>query len=158
MDTGKISIAADIVSQIAEPRLLRLFEYWTGRKGKRRFPARSDIDPTDFPYMLGSIFLVDVLADPLRFRIRLHGSELVRRSGYDLTGKILDDGPSTEYRKYVIERCRGLVESGEPAVVHQDRVLDGHERVYEALWLPLSEDGTTVTMLICGLIYHDRRW
>jgi hypothetical protein len=158
MEAGNIPTAADITSQIGEPRLLRLFEYWVGRKGERRFPARSDIDPIDFKYMLGSILLIDVLPDPLRFRIRLHGSELVRRGGYDLTGKVLDVLPPTDYRKHVIEQCRSLVHSREPAVVHQDRVLDGRDRVYEALWLPLSEDGTNVTMLICGLIYHDRRW
>jgi len=37
-------------------------------EGERRFPARADIDPLDFGYVLGHVMLLDVLRDPLRFR------------------------------------------------------------------------------------------
>jgi hypothetical protein len=85
--------------------------------------------------------LIDVLRNPLRFRMRVHGTEMARRANYDLTGKLLDELPIADYRNYVIERCTGLVETGEPALIHHDRVLDGQRRRYEALWLPLSEHG-----------------
>jgi hypothetical protein len=148
---------ADLAQNIREERLRRLYDYWVDRKGDRRMPARHDIDPLDFPYLLGNIMMVDVARDPLRFRVRVHGTNLVRLSAYELTGKLLDELPNTAYRAYVIERCRGLVESGEPAIVRHDRMLDGHHRHYEALWLPLADDGTTVTMLLCALIYENRR-
>jgi len=97
--------------------------------------------------------LLDVLRDPLRFRYRVHGTEMVRRAGYDLTGKFLDDLPISEYRKYVQQRCERLVRDREPLLVHFNRTLDGRTRHYEALWLPFSEDGETVNMLLCALIY-----
>lgn len=140
--------------EIRDERLLRLYRYWVERKGARRFPGRPDIDPLDFPYLLGNIMLLDVVAsNPPRFRVRLHGSNMVMRAGYDLTGKLLDDLPIPEYRNYVIARCKGLVKTGAPLVVQHDRVLGGQPQRYEALWLPLSSDGRTVTMLLCALVY-----
>lgn len=139
-----------------EPSLQRLCEYWLERRRGRRYPKRADIDPLDFTYLLGSVMLVDVLRNPLRFRMRVHGSEMTRRAHYDLTGKLLDELPNADYRNYVIGRCTKLVETGEPALVHGDRVLDGRSYRYEALWLPLSENGVDVTMLLCGLVYKDR--
>ena len=103
--------------------------------------------------------LVDVLRDPVRFRVRLHGSDMTRRANYDLTGKFLDDLPVADYRDYVINRCKGLIAQGEPILVHHNRVLDGKLRQYEALWLPFSESGIEVSMLLCALIYDvDRHW
>jgi hypothetical protein len=142
---------------IRETLLQRLYGYWLDCKGDRRMPARRDIDPLDFPYLLGSIMLVDVVRDPLRFRVRLHGTNLVKLTTHDLTGKLLDEIPSTAYRDYVLERCRGLVASGEPAVVHHGYELDGRLRNYEALWLPLADDETAVTMLLCAVICENRR-
>ena len=51
-----------------------------------------------------------------------------------------------------------VAETGEPALIQHDRVLDGQRRRYEALWLPLSEDGAEVTMLLGALVYKDRIW
>jgi hypothetical protein len=157
MDTHIVSPQAGSLPDITEPRLQRLYSYWLERKGSRRLPARRDIDPLDFTYLLGHIMLIDVLLVPLRFRVRVHGTEMARRAHYELTGKLLDELPISEYRTYVIERCRNLVETGEPMVVHHDRDLDGHNHRYEAVWLPLSDDGATVTQLICALIYQPRR-
>jgi|SRR6185437_3995682 len=152
-DTHPPDTHLDIVTGVQDSRLRRLYEYWAAKKGNRRFPARADIDPLDFSYVLGRVMLLDVLRDPLRFRYRVHGTDMVMRAGYDLTGKFLDDLPITEYRKYVQERCEGLVRDREPLLVHYNRTLDGRTRHYEALWLPFSEDGENVSMLLCALIY-----
>jgi hypothetical protein len=146
-----------IETGIQDSRLRRLYQYWLTKRGDRRFPARGDIDPLDFGYVLGHIMLLDVLRDPLRFRVRVHGSEMAIKAGYDLTGKFLDDLPITDYRRYVRERCEGLVRDGQPVLVWHNRTLDGCTRRYEALWLPFSEDGQQVTMLLCALVYDSQR-
>ena len=153
MDPRVISLR-DYPSEIKEPRLQRLYSYWLERSGSRRLPARRDIDPVDFPYILAHLMLIDVLRNPLRFRVLVHGTERVRRSEFDLTGKLLDELPTPEYRKYAIERCVGLVESAQPTLVHYAHTLDDRLYRYEAMWLPLSEDGATVTQLLCVLIYE----
>ena len=153
------NVRDDITSAINDERLLRLYEYWRERKRGRQFPSRRDIDPLDFRNLLGRVMLVEVLRDPLRFRVRLHGTEMVEQAHYDLTGKFLDELPVAEYRDYVIEQCKGLVLRGEPLVVHHNRILDDRLRQYEALWLPLSDNDRAVNMLLCALIYdQDRRW
>lgn len=140
-------------ASIQDSRLRRLYDYWLAKRGTRRFPARADIDPLDFPYLLGNIMLLDVVRDPLRFRVRVHGTEMVMRAGYELTGKFLDDLPISDYRSYVRERCEGLVRDGEPLLIRHNRALDGKARRYEAIWLPFADDGDSVSMLLCALIY-----
>jgi hypothetical protein len=147
--------AADALCDVQHPRLRRLCEYWLARCAGRRFPARKDIDPLEFPYILGDIMLVDVLRNPLRFRVRLHGTNMVVRAGYDMTGKLLDQLPGPEYREHVLVRCQRLVEVGEPLATVHDRVLDDRLWRYEVVWLPFSDDGAEINMLLCALIYSD---
>ncbi len=144
----------DLAGEIRDPRLKKLHDYWQERRRGRRLPARHDIDPLDFSYILGHLLLVDVLGEPLRFRIRLHGVEMVDRAGYDLTGKFVDDLPDSDFRSYVLERCQKLVEAAQPIRIDHARALDGRMHRYEALWLPFSDDGSTVTMLMCALVYQ----
>jgi hypothetical protein len=157
MSALEVATEIPLDGRISEPRLQKLHAYWAAQKAARRYPARRDIDPLGFRYVLGHVMMIDVLATSPRFRVRLHGSELVLRAGYDLTGKFLEDLPNIEYRAYVLERCANILASGEPMIVHHDRVLDGQVRRYEALWLPFSEDGGDITMLLCGLIYAPLR-
>jgi hypothetical protein len=148
---------ADLTRQIRDPRLLQLYDYWRDRRGHRRFPTRRDIDPLQFRYVLGYVMMVDVEPhDSPRYRVRLRGSEMAQRARYDLTGKFLEDLPDSEYRAYVLGRCASLLRKGDPEIIHHDRVLDGEVRKYEALWLPFSENGSDVTMLMCALIYAQR--
>ena len=143
-----------VAEELRDPRLQRLFAYWCAAKRARRMPARRDLDPLEFPYALGYVMLIDVLREPLRFHVRLHGTQITQRVFYDLTGKLLDEIPDPEYRRYAIKRCRALVDTAQPLRVQQDREIDGRIHRYEALWLPLSDDQVRVTMLMCGLIYH----
>ncbi len=145
----------DVAAAIADPKLRRFYDYWAGKCGERRFPARRDIDPLEFPYVLGNLMLVDVLRDPQRFRVRLHGTNLVTRMHYDMTGKFVDELPRPEYRAYVLDRCRGLIASGEPLLLLNDLTVDGWTSRYEALWLPLSADGINVDLLVCTMIYGE---
>jgi hypothetical protein len=154
-EASRSTAVASLAAKIRHPRLRRFYDYWLGKCGGRRFPSRREIDPLDFPYVLGDLMLVDVLGDPPRFRARLHGANLATRAGYDMTGKWLDELPRPEYRTYVLERCRSLVASGEPLVVIHDRILDDRLSRYEALWLPLSGDQVHVDLLICALIYGE---
>ena len=140
--------------KIEEPRLQQLYEYWLQRKGVRRFPSRREIDPLDISYILGHVMLVDVLGEPHRFRMRLHGTGMIIQVRYDLTGGFLDEPPMTEYRSHIIDQCTSLVDSGEPAVTHDRITLENNQsRRHEALWLPYSENGQSVTMVLCAMLY-----
>ena len=91
----------DFIAQIRDDDLRRLYGYWDEKRAGRRFPARSDIEPMDLNYILGRLNLIDVLHDLLRFRYRLQGSMLVRHTGFEMTGKFLDEHPQPEFREYL---------------------------------------------------------
>ncbi len=83
-----------MIDTITNLRLRRLYAYWNERRGSRRFPARADIDPLDLTFLMGNMILIDVIeGDPPGFFIRLHGTNLAQRAGYELTGKMLNDLP-----------------------------------------------------------------
>jgi hypothetical protein len=142
---------------ISDPRLQRLYGYWSTKKGQRKMPSRADIDVLDLRYVLGNIMLVDVIeGSPPRFRIRLHGSNLSARAGYELTGKMLDELPESEFRKQVRERWTEVATTGEPRRCDRNlRVFDSRSYHYESIVLPLSADGETVNMELVALIYRD---
>jgi hypothetical protein len=140
---------------LQDPLLKRLHAYWLEKRGDRAMPARADIDPLEMHFILGSLILVDVLHEPRRFRIRLHGTDLVRRAGYELTGKMLDELPISEFRQFVEGSFAAAAEARVPRAGVRDRVMDGRIYRYEALILPLSSNGGAVDMLLVGMRYID---
>ncbi|HEX7970268.1 MAG TPA: PAS domain-containing protein [Stellaceae bacterium] len=140
---------------IVDPLLQPLYDYWSGKCGGRAMPSRSDIDPVDLSFMLGQILLIDVLRAPRRFRVRVHGTELVRRAGYELTGKTLDALPLPEYRAIAQRSLTTVVETCAPFHSVRDRVVDGRSFRYEGLVLPLSRNERDVDMLLVGMRYSE---
>lgn len=144
-----------VLQDVRHPSLRRLYDYWQHSRGQRRFPARRDIDPLDLRYAMGNILLIDVLYDPLRFRCRLHGTNLSERVGYDMTGKMVDALPGDENRKTILDRLPWLIERAAPFAVSHTGKLDDRVVRYQVLWLPLSDDDNTINMFLAGIYYDD---
>jgi hypothetical protein len=141
---------------IKHPKLQQLFDYWESKRGQRKMPSRADIDPLGMGFIIGNLILVDVIAGtPFGFRIRLHGTTLTERVGYELTGKMLDELPQAEFRELSRLSFTKVSNTGKPLCARRDRVLDGRALRYETLILPLSGDDAQVDMLLCGLVYDD---
>lgn len=134
-------------------RLQRLLAYWNERRGARAMPARAQIDPVDFPYILGNIVLFGVEREPLRFRVRLQGSVFVQRLGFDLTGRLLDDMTGMpSFRDLIAAAARGVVESGRPIHRRRNMIMDDRLLRYEALLLPLGGEGQGVEHVLIGCV------
>ncbi|HUN49772.1 MAG TPA: PAS domain-containing protein [Candidatus Sulfotelmatobacter sp.] len=142
----------EIPAEIEAEELHRLYAYWLSRRGGRRYPARRDIDPLDFRYLLGRIVLIDVLRAPLRFRIRLQGIDVVKYFRRDLTGKTFDDIARPELRAFMLHRAKQLVEAGEPHFARRELVMDDRTLRFEAAVLPLADDGATIDMVLLAII------
>ena len=143
---------------IKHPKLRQLYDYWDAKRGERPMPARADLDPIDIRFAIGDVVLADVIdGDPLRFRIRLHGTNLSERTNFDLTGKMLDEMPAPEFRELSLRSFRKVVR--EKALLHvvAARLLDGRMQRYEAILLPLSSDGARVDRLMVGMIFEPLR-
>ena len=73
------------------PKIRRMHDYWLAKRAGRLMPSRADVDLLELRDCLGNLCLVDVTSDvPPRFRFRLDGSNLVLATGFDMTGKFLD--------------------------------------------------------------------
>jgi hypothetical protein len=146
------------MEDITDPKLRRLHDYWATRRGSRTMPARADLEALDMAFAMGNIILVDVLpGTPPSFRIRLHGTTLVDRVGFDLTGKMLDEMKQSEFREMSRRSFLKVVHTGEPLHAAADRMIDGRPYRYESVIMPLSDDGERVDKLLIGLVYDDDR-
>ena len=146
------------VEGIAHPKLQRLYQYWSEKRGDRDMPARADIDPVDLRYVMGNTVLADVIdGDPLQFRIRLHGTNLSERVRHDLTGKMLDQAQHAEFGELTRRSFTTVATTKQPLHAHRNLVLDGRQRQYETLMLPLSSDGERVDMILLGQYYDDEK-
>lgn len=135
------------------PALQRLFAYWSQCRGDRSMPARADLDPLEMKFALGDITLIDVEPAPLRFRVRLEGTNAVARTRIDMTGRYVDEFPLVEYRAQMIDSYARIVDQKRPDWAQRSVVLDRRQFQYEVLWLPLSDDGENVSMILAYVHY-----
>ena len=139
---------------IKSPSLQRLYQDWKERQRGRAFPARADFDVLDLGYIIGNLSLLDVRYDPLRFRFRLHASGVTERVGYEMTGKFVDELPTREMREMVRRHYEAVVERRAPIVeVRARQIVDDRMLPCEVLALPLAADGSTIDMLMSGVVW-----
>ena len=141
----------DILSEIKDDSLRRLYLYWDRKRAGRRFPARRDIDPLDLAFVLGWVLLVDVAYDPMCFTFRVYGSELAARVDHDLTVKTADDHPMPPVREHIKAAWREVVTQAKPIHGSYTEMRGSEPIELETLRLPLSTDGTTIDMLLVGI-------
>jgi hypothetical protein len=146
-----------------------LLDYWRSKRSGRSMPRRADLDPTELPGRLWPrLMLIDVVRekDRSRFRYRLLGGDIVRALGRDPTGEYLDEvtSPDAVYRGYIIEVPNDVVARRRPLYTVNVLTLPGQTvpMTTRRLTLPLSNNGTTVNMLLSAHIYEyplgEPRW
>jgi hypothetical protein len=155
MPVDTLSIQATTVARNADnlaidsPKLQWLYQDWLGRRRGRALPARRDFDILDLKYILGDLSLIEVLAAPLRFRFRAHGTNEAERLRIDLTGKTIDDHPDPEYREISARIYAKAVETRTPQRVLRECARSrSNAGRWESLVLPLSADAGRVDALM----------
>jgi hypothetical protein len=138
------------------PTLQRLYQDWRARR-RARFPLRRDFDPLDFRYILGGMSLVENSRDPLRFLVRVHGTNLAEQIGMEFSGKFIDEAPQTEFFRLARQHYQDAVDSECPSMAnHVSTVEDETVWDAEALMLPLSLGGETLDFLLAAIVHHRR--
>ena len=119
-------------------------------------PSRADIDPVEIPEYLSNVILVDVFYEPLRFRYRLVGTDIVKKRGFDPTGGWIGDtylgndsqSVTEHYREIAEKRCVRFADYpfAEPRgwYVYSDRIT-----------MPLSDDDDIVNMVFIYALWKD---
>lgn len=141
----------------AHPDIRAMFDYWRRKAGVRRMPNRADIDPSEIKSFLPRITLVDVVPDARRFVYRLVGTEEVASRGMDPTGRSVVEAyfassaeESLMYYEYVARFAEPYCYRG------AYRAPDGAEEKQDVVFLPLSEDGATVNIIL--VFYFDYKF
>jgi len=138
--------------KLDQPALQQLHAYWESRRGADRpYPARDQIDPLDLRFILGSLILLDVEPQPLRYRYRLFGSDIARRQGFDMTGKYLDQHPWPELAAMARETYGQVLASGKPSLIRRHGLIDDQYVDHVSLILPLGH--AKVEMLLAGVVF-----
>lgn len=126
-------------SECQDAVLRRVLALWLETKADDQLPGTGFADPFVLRFALGSIVIYDVLREPLRFRYRLVGTEIISRAGFDLTGRMQLDHPDPAFALVAqagLERC---VEIRAPMILRGTRVIHGVKGDYEAVALPLVD-------------------
>jgi hypothetical protein len=130
---------------VTHPKIRRMHEYWLAKCAGRPMPSRADIDPLDLRDCLGNLCLLDVVGDaPHRFRFRVDGSNLAALSGFELTGKFVEDMPDPDYRDFVLALYERVVAEKVPIFLAVAAEWKGCGIEEISVTLPLSNDGVTV--------------
>ncbi|WP_428249009.1 PAS domain-containing protein [Ferrovibrio sp.] len=141
--------------RVRHPGLQHLLTDWRIWRGARRYPGRADVQPERLRYLLGNLFLLDVVPqqDALpRFRYRLFGSNVARFRGYDLSNRFLDEHPDSSLGETARRAYAMVALHGRPLWVD---LIDAHASLgsrFEGLILPLASDGETIDMLLAAQV------
>lgn len=141
-------------SQFGDERLARLYRYWWQKRGTAVAPHRRDLNPAEIPDLLPIIHLIDVRWDPLTFRHRLVGTEIVEWLERDVTGKDVTSelyGTATAVVLTTLERI-----AREVRPFRRRARLDWHRRNWltmETVELPLVDDGGRTVMILRGAAF-----
>ncbi len=97
------------------PSLRRLLTYWESlKRGDNNMPFCDDVNPSALPELAGGLLLMDVFADPERFRFNTVGGELAKRGGGALSGKFADEVVLSDGLKFLRAQCSATIEAREP--------------------------------------------
>ena len=142
---------------LTHPTLAFLRGYWETKRGDRAMPARADIRPFDLKEHLGWMLMVDVLPDLSDFRFKLIGTYVTQYFLGDSTGKTVSEAFASHnpmVSKVLKSLLRMTARDRVPvrAFGDADWIGPGFEK-FDAIYLPLSDDGETVNMILHGFVF-----
>ncbi len=140
-----------MASQFGDGRLARLYRYWWDKRGSRPAPNRADLNPTEIPDLLPIVHLIDVSWNPVSFRHRLVGTELVERLERDVTGKAVDGSLYGEATEKIVAALTRIATEVRP--YRRQARLAWHARdwlMIESIEMPLIDDDGRVAMILAG--------
>ena len=135
------------VSVVRSERIRKLNTYWLA-KANGKVPSRSEIDPVDVRELLPNLMMIDIVGEPPRFRYRLVGTRVVQYTGFDFTGRCMDE-MVFQGRDFMEQCYRRMLAERRPIFGHYAwLVRSRHFGQCEFGLFPLSDDGVTVNRAI----------
>jgi hypothetical protein len=101
-----------------------LYAWWDAARGDADVPDRSALRPDEIKRLLPFLFIADAEHKPFRVRYRLVGTKAVEVTGFDITGRYLDELLSAE--------------PDQPWMDHYRRAYDSRLPLFGATTVPTS--------------------
>lgn len=144
-------------TEFAHPTLAFLRRYWDMKRGNRPMPSRHDIRPSEMKEHLGWILMIEVFPDLSDFRYKLIGTLVTQYFLTDATGMTVTEAferRGTAATKAVKAILRKTARDKVPVRSFGEAgwIAPGYEQ-FDALYLPLSDDGETVNMILHGFVF-----
>jgi hypothetical protein len=144
------------IEQSKSPMVRSLHNWWLAHRGPSGIPDRRDLDPAALRTVLPNLFIADVEPEPFRIRYRLVGTKAVRTTGFDITGRYLDEllpetpeVPWLDYYRTVFDSRAPLL--GSVMVSAQS----GGSFSYEFGLFPLTQGGGDIAQIAAIEDYFD---
>jgi len=140
-----------------ESRIIReLFVYWQSKCAGRPLPRRVDIDPAEISGLIPNLLIADIELDPFRVKYRLVGTRVVQMTGFEFTGKYLDEIALPDDEGPFLECYQTACAWRAPVATRIKWHLgDNSTGEYDICILPLSDDGETVNMTVSVECYEN---
>src|SRR4030095_10030888 len=138
-------------AQLPDAHLRKALAYWQRKCGERHMPCRADIDPGEMPDLLPYVRLVGRRARG-QYRYRVVGTELEQmHGGLKYAGRFVHEAFPPPLADQVIPVYDECVRERRAVFLENTFLAPDGERVARhsrVLFLPLSEDGETVSMVL----------
>lgn len=143
--------------ELTHPTLAFLRRYWDAKRGSRPMPSRADIHPSEMKEHLGWVLMIEVFPDLSEFRYKLIGTLVTQYFLSDATGKTVSEafarhGPAAIKAVKAVLRKTARDKVPMRAFGEAGWVAPGYEQ-FDALYLPLSDNGETVNMILHGFVF-----
>jgi hypothetical protein len=154
-DSGPPSLSAK-ERILLDPKIRKVHDYWMTKHHGSRLPSRGDLDPVDLADCLGGLMLLDVIGVGIKqdFAVRLAGQQVEEAFGRALRGQKLLEVFKEMADSDCFRRFRLAAITGEADFRSADLAGLGRPFVhYDRAMLPLSEDGNTISHLLCCYVF-----
>ena len=146
------------LTELRDPTLRNVYDYWCLSRHDRELPSRSDISPEDMKVYLSRVMLIDVSYQPLDFVYRVFGSGIVDAARKDYTGKSIRELEPADFAALIWRQYLEVVTERKPCLHGVKLSAGGRFLRYHRLTLPLSSDGLVVDKLLAVSIEDGKFW
>ena len=131
--------------QCKSPMVRALHAWWMENRGPSGIADRKDLDPIALKHLLPNMIISEVEAEPFRIRYRLVGTKIVSITGFDFTGRYLDEIIASGSDTPWIEHYAAIRRNRTPLMGSvTEATTNGGTFTYEFGIFPLTVGGTEV--------------
>jgi hypothetical protein len=136
--------------EIRDSNLRQFLQLWRDAHIDGHAPGKEFLDPLRLRFLLGSLSLLEVQSEPLRFRYRVVGTDIVQRLGHELTGKFLDEHPDPALRPFLVKGATMVHHAAMPIYGHVKARTLGEDWLLEVVAVPLLGPDGEVAFIGAG--------